>query len=155
MVLTGDLRHRDFAGQDLQGTVFERADLYRARFDGANLAEATFAGCFAAEATLERTNCRALLAAGSNFYRASFRSADLTDALLWDCVLAGADLRGATLKHITLTLDCNSFEEVRLSRTASAKLAYLFGRARSPHQPRWLDVIGEHDLVWLDRLFTR
>jgi uncharacterized protein YjbI with pentapeptide repeats len=114
-----------------------------------------FAGCFAAEAVFDQADCTKLQATGSNFYRSSFHDADLTDSLFWDCVLAGADLREATLKRITLTLDCNSFEELRLSRTASAKLAYLFGRARTSHRQGWIDIIGDHDLVLLERLFKR
>lgn len=114
---------------------------------------AVFAGCFAAEASFDRADCTKLQATGTNFYRTSFRAADLSDSLFWDCVLAAADLREATLKRITLTLDCNSFEELRLSRTASAKLAYLFGRARTPHRRGWLDIVGEHDLALLKRLF--
>jgi uncharacterized protein YjbI with pentapeptide repeats len=154
MELTGDLRKRDFSGQDLTGVVFLREDLYQARFDGACLERAVFAGCFVAEACFEKTRCAEMQAVQSNFYRSCFRAADLTGALLWSCVLAGCDLRGATLKRITLTLDCNSFEEIRLSRTASAKLAYLFGRAHSPHRREWLNVVGD-DLALLDRLFKR
>jgi uncharacterized protein YjbI with pentapeptide repeats len=151
----GNLRKRDFSGQDLAGAIFRDADLLQARFSGARLNRAVFAGCFAAEAVFDQSDCTNLQATGSNFYRSSFRAANLTDSLFWDCVLAGADLREATLKRITLTLDCNSFEELRLSRTASAKLAYLFSRARTPHRQKWLDVIGDHDLVLLDRLFKR
>jgi uncharacterized protein YjbI with pentapeptide repeats len=153
--LTGNLRKRDFSGHDLAGVVFRDADLFQARFDGARLVRAVFAGCFAAEATFDRADCTKLRATGANFYRSSFRDADLTDSLFWDCVLAGADLREAKLHRITLTLDCNSFEELRLGRTASAKLAYLFGRARTPHRQGWIDIIGDHDLVLLERLFKR
>lgn len=155
MEFTGNLRKRDFSGHDLAGVVFRDADLFQARFSGAKLSQAVFAGCFAAEATFDQAKCTKLQATGTNFYRSSFRAADLTDSLFWDCVLAGADLRDATLKRITLTLDCNSFAELRLSRTASAKLAYLFGRARTPHRQKWLDIIGDHDLALLERLFKR
>lgn len=154
MLLTGNLRKRDFSGQDLRHAIFREADLYQARFDGAALEGASFAGCFAAEASFAKARCARLRAAGTNFYRCDFCGADLSEALFWDCVLAGADFRGAALKRITLTLDCNSFEEVRLSRTASAKLAYLFGRAQSPHQQNWMDVIGDHDAALLDRLIA-
>jgi len=155
MELTGNLRKRNFSQQDLSGAVFRSADLFQARFDGAQLSGAVFAGCFAAEATFERAHCAKLQAAGTNFYRSCFRGADLSGSLLWDCVLAGADLRGATLTRVTLTLDCNSFEEIHLSRTASAKLAYLFGRARSPHRQGWLDLAGGRDLALLERFFKR
>lgn len=155
MRLTGNLRQHDFSGQDLRRAVFQDADLYQARCDGALLEGASFSGCFVAEATFEKARCAALHATGCNFYRCDFRGADLSEALFWDCVLAGADLRGATLKRITLTLDCNSFEEIRLSRTASAKLAYLFGRAQSPHRQNWMDVIGDRDLPLLERVFAR
>lgn len=155
MEFTGNLRKRDFFGHDLTGAVFRDADLFQARFVGAKLSRAVFAGCFAAEATFERADCARLQATGTNFYRSSFRAADLSDSLFWDCVLAGADLREARLKRITLTLDCNSFEELRLSRTASAKLAYLFGRARTSHRQKWFAIIGSHDLVLLERLFKR
>lgn len=155
MHFTGNLRKHDFSGQDLRGAVFREADLFQARFDGAQLNRAVFAGCFAAEASFTGADCSRLQATGSNFYRSCFREVDLSDSLFWDCVLAGADLRDARVQRITLTLDCNSMEEIRLSRTASTKLAYLFGRARTPHRQKWLDIIGSHDLVLLERLFKR
>jgi uncharacterized protein YjbI with pentapeptide repeats len=150
-----DQRGRDFSKMDLAGAVFEAADLYRASFAGANLTGASFVNCFAAEANFQQANCAQLRAIQSNFYRACFGGADLSAALLWNCVLAGADLRGATLRRVTFTLDCNSFEEIRLDRTASAELAYLFGRARTPHRQGWLNVIGERDLARLTRIFER
>jgi hypothetical protein len=70
-------------------------------------------------------------------------------------VLAGADLRAANLRRLTLTLDCNSFEEIRLSRSAGAALAYLFGRTRSAQRQRWLDVAGDEDIARLRRVFER
>jgi uncharacterized protein YjbI with pentapeptide repeats len=135
--------------------VFRDADLFQARFDSAQLRRAVFAGCFAAEASFTGADCSRLQATGSNFYRSCFREANLSDSLFWDCVLAGADLREARLERVTLTLDCNSFEEIQVSRTASAKLAYLFGRARTPHRKGWMDVIGERDLRLLERVLQR
>lgn len=151
----GDPRSQDFSGKDLAGTVFEGVDLYRASFDGAILTGATFLNCFAAEASFKQANCAHLRAIKTNFYRAGFNGTDLSDALLWSCVLAGANLRGATLRRLTLTLDCNSFEELHLDRSASAELAYLFGRARSPHRQGWLDILGERDLARLAHVFER
>jgi len=155
MRFQGDLRGRHFSGRDFSGAVFEAADLYRANFAGTNLEGARFTNCYAAEAVFEKTNCARLIATKTNFYRANFHGADLSDVLLWSCVLAGADLRGATLRRATLTLDCNSFEELRLDRSASVELAYLFGRARSPHRQGWLDIVGERDLARLERVFQR
>lgn len=155
MRFQGDQRGRNFSGQDLARSIFEAADLYRASFDGANLTGTTFLNCFAAEASFKQANCAHLRAVKTNFYRAGFNGTDLSDALLWNCVLAGADLRGATLHRLTLTLDCNSFEELRLARSASAELAYLFGRARTPHRQGWLRVIGERDLARLAHVFER
>lgn len=155
MEFTGDLRKKDLSGQDLAGALFRDADLCQASFAGANLEDAFFLNCFAAESSFEKANCTRLQAAESSFYRGNFRDANLTEALLWRCVLAGADLRGAELKHLTVTLDCNSFEEVRLDRAAGAELAYLFSRARSLQRERWLEVLGERDLAWLGRVFAR
>jgi uncharacterized protein YjbI with pentapeptide repeats len=155
MEFTGELRGRDFAGSDLAGAVFRDADLYRASFAGANLEGATFLNCFAAEALLENARCAGLQAVRTSFYHAIFRSADLADALLWKCVLADSDFRGAKLKGLTVTLDCNSFEGVLLDHASSAELAYLFGRARSPHQDGWQNVLGERDVAWLERVFAR
>jgi uncharacterized protein YjbI with pentapeptide repeats len=155
MEFTGDLRRRDFSGQDLTGAQFRDADLCRASFAGANLPDALFLDCFAAEANFENANCAGLQASESNFYRADFRGASLREALFLRCVLAAADLRGAELKHLTVTLDCNSFEDVCLDRAAGAELAYLFGRARSPQRERWLEICGERDLARLDGVFQR
>jgi uncharacterized protein YjbI with pentapeptide repeats len=153
MRFQGDLRNRDFSGRDLSGAVFDAADLFRASFAGVNLAGARFLNCFAAETNFEQADCSRLIATKTNFYRSNFNGADLREALLWNCVLAGADLRGATLRGVTLTLDCNAFEEMRLDRGSSAELAYLFGRARSPHRQGWFDILGEHDLLRLERVF--
>ena len=155
MKFTGDLREKDFSGRDLANAIFLNADLYRTRFEGADLAGATLENCFAAEASFVRARCLRLRALRSNFYRCTFRGADLTEALVLDSVLAGADLRSAKLRRLTVTLDCNSFEEVQLDRAASAELAYLFGRVRSPYAARWLDVLGEHERARLERLFAR
>lgn len=155
MVYSGDHRGADFSGRQLDGAVFENADLYRANFTGAHLEGAHFQNCFAAEAQFVQADCKRLMAVKSNFYRADFRGATLSDSLWWNCVLSGADLRGAELRRVTLTLDCNSFEETRLSRTTSAELAYLFSRSRSPHREGWLSLIGERDLTLLDRVFRR
>ena len=140
---------------NLAGAIFDGADLYRAKFDGASLSGASFVNCFAAEASFQQAECANLQAIKTNFYRASFNGADLSDALLWSCVLASADLRGARLRRLTLTFDCNSFEELRLDRSASAELAYLFGRARTPHRQGWLDIVGERDLARLAQIFER
>jgi uncharacterized protein YjbI with pentapeptide repeats len=153
MRFLGDRRGQSFSGRDLTGRIFEGADLYRASFDGANLTGAIFLNCFAAEASFKQANCAGLRAIKTNFYRSDFNGADLSDALLWNCVLASADLCGATLRRLTMTLGCNSFEELRLDRSASAELAYLFGRARTPHRQGWLDVLGERDLARLAQLF--
>ncbi len=155
MELTGNLRDKDFSGLDLSGVVFRRADLYRSCFASSDLAGAVFDSCFAAEADFSRANCPQLQARATSFYRANFTGANLRESLLWKCVLAGADLRGAEVKQITITLDCNSFEEVILDRAASIELAYLFGRARTPHRFAWLEVIGSRDLAWLGRVFAR
>lgn len=154
MRFTGDLRNRDFSGRHLTGACFHDADLYRASFAGATLHRAVFLNCFAAEADFSNADGAGLHAEDSSFYRARFGGADLRDAVLIRCILAGADLRGADLKRLTVTLDCNSFEEVLLDKSASAELAYLFGRARSPHRCGWLNVVG-HDLARLARVFAR
>ncbi len=155
MELSGDLREKDFSGLDLSGVVFRQADLYRSNFAQCDLADAVFDQCFAAEADFTQANCARLQALGSSFYRARFAGANLREALLWRCVLAGADLRGADLKQITVTLDCNTFEEIWLDRATSVELAYLFGRARTKHREHWLAVIGPRDLAWLGRVLAR
>lgn len=155
MEFTGDLRSMDFSGSDLAGVVFREANLYQASFDAAVLQCASFLNCFAAEALFHRADCAGLRAIGTNFYRAGFRGANLHGALLWKCVLAGADLRGAELRGVTLTLDCNSFEEVHMDRVASLKLAYLITRARLPHQQRWLEILGAREVERLGRVFAR
>jgi len=155
MVLTGDLRRKDFSDQDLARVHFRDADLYQASFAGSNLEAAVFENCFAAEATFQKANCAGLCALHTNFYRASFAGANLRNALLRNCVLAGADLRAADLRRVSLTLDCNSFEELQIDCATSAELAYLFGRARSPHRQRWLDVVGDRHLPRLEHIFAR
>jgi uncharacterized protein YjbI with pentapeptide repeats len=153
MEFTGDLRRRDFSGAELAGALFREADVSRACFTAANLEGAVLLNCFAAEASFENANCARLQATQTNFYRANFRGALLREALLWRCVLAGADLRGADLQHLSVTLDCNSFEEVQLDCAASAELAYLFSRIRAPQRERWLAALSENDRARLARVF--
>lgn len=152
---TGNLQKQAFARQDLRGARFRDADLRGAQFDGALLNAAIFENCFAAEATFAGAQCGQMRARASSFYLADFRNADLRGAVLEQCVFAGADLRGARLTGITLTLDCNTFEEARIDRATSAELAYLFARAQSPHRERWLELIGERDRAWLESVFSR
>jgi uncharacterized protein YjbI with pentapeptide repeats len=148
-------RSRDFSGRDLRGRIFRKADLSGASFECANLEGVRFIRCHAAEANFRSANCRNLRAEQTNFYRADFRCADLAGAMLLQCVLAAADLRDAHLRRMTVTLDCNTFEDVRLGREAVLELAYLFGRARSPLQVEWRNVIGERELARLARIFSR
>lgn len=155
MEFTGDLRKSDYRGQDLRGALFHDADLCQACFAEAKLEDAFFLNCLAAEANFEKADAPQMTAADTNFFRATFRGAALREAHLYRCILAGADLRGADLKRITLTLDCNSFEEAHLDRAAGAELAYLFGLARTPQRGKWRELLGARDLVWLQRLFAR
>ena len=152
---TGDLRGSDFAGRELAGVIFRDANLYHISVAGADLGGAEFQNCFAAESSFEDAQCAGLRARDSNFYRANLAGADLEDALFWRCVLAGADLRGARLRRVTITLDCNAFEELKVDRRTSTELAYLVGRMRSPHRQAWLDVIGQRGLLLLERVFQR
>lgn len=153
-IFTGDLRKQDFSRQQLPGAIFFGADLYQASFEQANLESAVIVNCFAAEANFSQAHCVLLLARQTSFFRANFRGANLSEALLWNCVLAGADLTGAELRQLTLTLDCNSFEDVRLDHSVSAEMAYLFSRTRSPQRDWWLKAVGERDLSRLERLFA-
>jgi uncharacterized protein YjbI with pentapeptide repeats len=131
------------------------ADLSGASFERANLEGVRFIRCHAAEANFRHANCRGLHAKQTNFYRADFRWANLADALLLKCVLAAADLTGARLRCLTVTLDCNTFEDVHLGREASLELAFLFGRARTPLHNEWLDIIGERERARLARIVSR
>ncbi len=152
---TGDLSGRIMSGQDLTGIIFRDADLRGARFDETLLRGAVFENCHAAEASFARSDCQQMRARAGSFYRASFQGTDLRDAVFERCVLAGADLRGAHLTGITVTLDCNSFEGVRIGRAASAELAFLFSRMQSPLRERWLELLGERDRAWLEGVFSR
>jgi uncharacterized protein YjbI with pentapeptide repeats len=152
---TGDLRGVDFSCQPLPGAVFRKANLYRVSFAGADLRGAAFEECFAAETSFAGAQCGGLRAQRSNFFCGNFTGADLSAALLWNCVLARADLRGARLRQVTITLDCSSFEELRLDYSATAELAYLLRRARSRDAPGNMVGVSERDLQRLERVFSR
>jgi uncharacterized protein YjbI with pentapeptide repeats len=96
---------------------------------------------------MEATDC--------NFFRANFQDADLRDVLLRRCVLAGADLRGAKLRGLTVTLDCHSFENVRLNREAAVQLAFLFSLAESSLRVSARALIDETTRERLARIFER
>ncbi len=153
--LTGNLRGRDFSGQDLAGVVFRGADLYRADFRHARLQGASFVDCFAAEAWFTRAEMADVRALRSSFYGADFTEAILRDSVFQQCVLAGADLRGAVLDRLTATLDCNSFEKVKLDRAQGAKLAFLISRPESPQREKLLAAVAARDRAWLESVFAR
>lgn len=155
MEYSGDLRRRSFFAQDLAGAVYREADLYQATFEEADLHGASFLNCFAAEANFTHARCEGMRAQNTSFYRADFRGTSLREALLRECVLAGADLRGADLRQVTITLDCNSFEGIRLDRSTAAKLTFLLGRADSPLREEWTRLLSHREQVWLERLFQR
>jgi len=153
MNYSGNLRDKDFSGCDLSGCLFHNADLYRVSFRGAVLRGAEFRNCFAAEAIFDEAQGMGLRALDTNFFRTSFRRARLRDALFWRCVLASADFRGAALRGVTLTLDCNSFEGARLSRAAAAALGFLLSRADSPQRDAWCGVLSPRELQRLETSF--
>ena len=154
-VFTGDLRGSEFAGRQLAGAIFRDANLYRVSFSGAEMEGSEFQNCFAAECSLEDAECAGLRASHTNFYRANLTGADFENALFLRCVLAGANLSGARLRGVTITLDCNALEELKVDRRTSTELAYLFGRMRSPHRQAWLNVVGQRGLLLLERVFQR
>lgn len=153
MNYSGNLRDQDFSGCDLAGCAFHNADLYRVSFRGTVLRGAEFCNCFAAEAVFDEAQGMGLRALDTNFFRASFRRARLHDALFCRCVLASADLRGASLRGVTLTLDCNSFEGARLSRAAGAALGFLLSRADSPQRDAWRGVLTARELRRMEKAF--
>ncbi len=150
----GDLRGADFSGRDLSGVIFSQADLYEASFRGARLEGAQFVNCTAERANFEQARCRAMQAQNTNFYGAKFAQANLTDTVLRYCVLAGADLQGAILDRITITLDCNSFERVVLDRETATRLAFLIAQAASPLRQRMRAALGERECERLESFFA-
>ncbi len=155
MEYSGDLRGRDFSDQNLAGARFENANLFQADFRKSCLAGATFKKCFAAEARFENAKGQDLFAESCNFFGSRFCQADLRDATFRKCVLAGTDFSGAILDRLTLTLDCNSFENAKLDQTQGAMLAFLICRADIPQRRKLLDAFNGRERAWLEKMFAR
>lgn len=85
----------DFKGKDLRGVDFRSASLVQADFTDANLKCANFEG--------------------ANCYAAKFTRADLHRVNFKDACLANAQMDAKDLYGVTVTLQCNSFEGLKLS----------------------------------------
>jgi uncharacterized protein YjbI with pentapeptide repeats len=98
----GELRQKDFTGQDLRASDFANTNLEQANFTGADLR-----GCIFSASVMQKTNLHGANLAGAMLDSVKFTGADLENAILEDTILlrstfdgakiAGADFTGAIL----------------------------------------------------------
>lgn len=96
---------QDFSNQDLSRADFRRATLFNCKFDSSDLSYANFG-----EANLYMSSF-----VGSKLYHTDFK-----DAVLAGCVLDPRDMMG-----MTITMDCNTFDKLRLSTKGAYSLLFL------------------------------
>lgn len=101
---------KKFANRPLRGMDFskrngkDKEDLCNADFRNAKLIDAVFDDSDCTGADFTDANCN----------RASFRNCKLYKATFKRSNLAGCDFEGADLRGITITLSCDTFENLRL-----------------------------------------
>jgi hypothetical protein len=95
---------RRYANKPLQRADFSKMDLANADFRNARLQEADFT-----ESDLSRADFT-----DANLWGACFRKAKLYKAILKRANLAKCDFEGADLRDITITLNCDTFEDLKL-----------------------------------------
>lgn len=132
---------KHYANLKLRGTVFAGRDLANADFRGAELIECDFTGCNLSCAKFMGANCW-----GANFTHARLYKANFTQAILSRANFNAADVRG-----ITVTLNCDTFENIQLPKKWMNALLFMVSLADIPVevQDKLHHIIGEEELkIW-------
>lgn len=90
------LEGEDFRGRELSNARFRNAKLMQANFEGADLTGANFTD--------------------ANCWGANFKDAKLYKATFQRAVLTGCNFEGADLRNVTITLTCDTFDKIKLSK---------------------------------------
>ena len=132
---------KHYANMKLRGKSFAGRDLSNADFRGAELIECDFTGCNLSCAKFTGANCW-----GANFTRARLYKANFAQAILTRANFNAADVRG-----ITLTMSCDTFEDIQISKKWLNGLLFMVSLADIPEdvQKKIHEIIGEEELkIW-------
>jgi uncharacterized protein YjbI with pentapeptide repeats len=121
--------NKRFARKDFSNRTLRNADL-----KGSECLECNFDGCDLTAAKLM----------GAQLYRSTFRGATLNRTNFTDAVLAEVDFTGADLRNITLTMNPQTFEGVRLPKKWLNSFLFLLTLANLPEDVRGqlVEIIG-------------
>lgn len=126
----------DFGGQDLSYASFNHGTFVDCSFKGCDLTHATFVGA----------NCF-----GSNFQDSIMVKTNFKDA-----VLASTVFEPKVIQSITLTLNCDSIDKMKIGRTALMYWLFMPLRMESPDKiltDKIINAIGTDAYVALSRVF--
>lgn len=128
---------KHFANKKLRGKNFSKRNLANADFRGAELIEAIFDDC---DLTCAKFN-------GANCWGASFKRAKCYKANFTQTITTHADFDAADMRAVTLTLNCDTFENVKLSKKWLGGLLFLIAIADIPveTQKQIAAIIGEEE----------
>ena len=127
----------DFSGRDLSNADFRGAQLLECNFNDSNLTGANFTDA----------NCW-----GSSFIKSKLYKANFTRACLAKCTMDGADCYG-----MTITLSCDSFEDLTLSDKWVSAWLYFVLMMNVPEslKMKLTEIIGEERVKKYDAVLRR
>lgn len=96
---------RFFRGMKLPGVDFSGRDLRNSDFRSASLIGANFSNCILRGSNFEGANCQSAIFSGADCHRVNFK----------DTCLAGAKMDAKDMYGVTITLECKSFDGLKLS----------------------------------------
>lgn len=131
---------RSFYDQDFSGQSFIRADcrrgtFFNCKFDGADLSYANFSE--------------------ANLYCCSFNGAKLYHTNLTDAVLAGAKMDPRDMMGLKISLSCNTFDKVVISKRNVMQYLFLISLMSMDEDIKKgiLAIIGEERVKTFERVF--
>jgi len=142
------VKGKTFYNQKLYGANFIGQDLVHADFRSATLMNANFTDADLSYANFEGANCRGAIFDNCRLYRANFK----------DAALAGSVFRPKDAFGITLTMACETFDDVQSSGLWYLSMVMLALRMKSPEEgleEKIISAIGTERYMGLRHIFDR
>lgn len=127
---------KDFSGMDLSNADFRSATLIECDFTGSDLSHALFNG--------------------ANCYGANFTDAILHRTSFENAILARANFAPKKMFGVTITLTCDTFDKMKVSRTALLYWMFIATMMEAPDeemQNRIVSSMGEDTYKALSKVF--
>lgn len=137
---------KNFVGTKYFSHDFSKQDLVAASFNHGTFVDCNFEGCDLTQATFIGANC----------YGSSFKDAVMVKTNFKDAVLANTVFDPKVIRGITLTLNCDSIDKMRIGRTALLYWMFMPLRMESPDKEltdKLINAIGQDSYIALSRLF--